>query len=904
MRTYSAFNQTAVDNPHASPIRLIKIEFDGLTLYLCDRIFGSAGSENTFNSQIYEPLILHYGEVRYGQVGVDGKPGDPGEFDFTLDNTISIGGADSFTSLFTDYDPIYSKVTLYETYEGASAAGDLVTRFVGTVEDIDMERERVTINCTSYEISVMNKVSIEVCDQDSYPGADPDDWGKILPIIYGNAKRVPMRAVDAGEMTTLSEDINSTVTVINVTDASGFPAGGGTIQIDIEEITYSYTSGNQFVGCTRGANGTDADAHDAGATVAEIQSEYFYVLDHPIKSIDNVYVVHRDNGQNILQDSSLYTIYTGQTGDEHASYPGKAVVVFNTIPSISPQVNLSITDTIDVDDTISVSDTIGVGTGSHGHGGDGYYVWNMENAVDISGPAGYIDEAAYDKNSSRYNLSDGTISSYVNMMGGEAAIQLSKAFVEEGPGTPSYYRLNMVITYQSTAIRATFTWNGKSITSAFGAAGQGTLRSGWISTGLTWSQINALVGTVKLGTYIEPIYGTATIREAWIEIEHSAVVAGPATGVTKLGAAAKAGAATKTGTVSLTGNSVADTVIGGRVSIDVQGWQADASGNYGTVGSLIERPDYVFKHFLVNYCGLTIADNIDGTSYNASGVLYTADAVALSIVLQELPDIREFLASMAFQCKSLEFWEAGKHHLVRVPVSSTSVRTLDKERIDLNSIKVSYSPRSEVLNTYVGNYYKHWIGDFESDIESFREIVKATSSQSVAIFGTLESEPIEFPFINNATQATRVLNWMLDDNDFPYLIVQFSGGHYLSDLQRGDVIDFRFVSGDELDRRFLGLIDSEADQFRIMDMVEDERGNYLITANFEVSSSSASGTFYPSVAEDDGYTQGSNFYNTTVANVFGNYTGDPYTSTTTTTSSSTSSTASTTSTTSTTTTTV
>jgi len=881
MRTYSAFNQTAVDNPHVSPIRLIKIEFDGLTLYLCDRIFGSAGSENTFNSQIYEPLILHYGEIRYGQVGVDGKPGDPGEFNFTVDNTITIGGADSFTSLFADYDPIYSKVTLYETYEGASAAEDLEIRFIGTVEDIDMERERVTVNCTSYEISVMNKLSVEICDQDTYAGADPDDWGKILPIVYGAAKRVPMRAVDAGEMTTLSEDINAGITVINVTDASGFPAGGGTIQIDTEQITYVYTSGNQFIGCVRAANDTDADIHYAGATVAEIQSEYFYVLDHAANSIDAVYVVHRDNGQNILQDSSLYTIYTGQTGDEHASYPGKAVVVFNTIPSISPQVNLSIEDTIDVDDNIGVTDSISVDTGEHEHGGDGYYIWSMENAVDISTGGGYIDERAYDQNSSRYNLSDGSVSSYVNMSYAGCGIQLSKSFYELGPGTPSSCRICMIITYQNTGMRATFTWHGLSITSTFGAAGQGTLRSGWSSLGLTWAQINALTGTVILSS--SGGAGMVVIREAWVEISHSEVVAAPATGVVKLGSAGKSGEATKTGTVTLTGNSVADTVIGGRVSIDVQGWQADASGDYGTEGSLIERPDYILKHFLVNYCGLTIADNIDSTSYDASGTLYTADSVSLSIVLQELPDVRDFLASVAFQCKSLEFWESGKHHLVRVPVSSTTVKTIDKQRIDLSSIKVSYSPRSEVLNTYVGNYYKHWIGDFESDIESYREIVKETSSQSIAIFGTLESEPINFPFINNAIQAGRVLSWLLDDNDFPRLVLQFSGGHYLSDLQRGDVIDFRFTSGDELDRRFLGLIESETDQFRIMDMEQDERGRFIITASFEVSSSSASGTFYPSAMNDDGYTQGANFYNTTVANVIGNYTGDLFTSTTSTT---------------------
>jgi hypothetical protein len=247
------------------------------------------------------------------------------------------------------------------------------------------------------------------------------------------------------------------------------------------------------------------------------------------------------------------------------------------------------------------------------------------------------------------------------------------------------------------------------------------------------------------------------------------------------------------------------------------------------------------------------------------------------------------LAFIAFQCKSVEFWEEGKHHLVRVPVSASTDRVLDKERIDVSSIKVSYTPRSEVLNTYTGNYYKHWIGDFESSIESLREIVKATASQSIAVFGSLESEAIEFPFITNATQADRVLNWLLDDNSFPRLIVEFSGGHHLSDLQRGDVIEFKFTAGDELDRRFLGLIESEADQFRIIDMVEGEKGTFWILGYFEVSSTTDSDTFYPSALNDDGYTQGANFYNTTVANAFGDYSGVPYTTTTTSTTTSTSS---------------
>lgn len=43
--TFSAFHYTnyanAIDNPHVGPIRIAKIELSGVTLYLCDRIWGS-----------------------------------------------------------------------------------------------------------------------------------------------------------------------------------------------------------------------------------------------------------------------------------------------------------------------------------------------------------------------------------------------------------------------------------------------------------------------------------------------------------------------------------------------------------------------------------------------------------------------------------------------------------------------------------------------------------------------------------------------------------------------------------------------------------------------------------------------------------------------------------------------
>ena len=52
MKILSAFNQTAIDNPNVDIIRFVKIDFDGLILYLCDRTWGEAGSKCIFNGQI------------------------------------------------------------------------------------------------------------------------------------------------------------------------------------------------------------------------------------------------------------------------------------------------------------------------------------------------------------------------------------------------------------------------------------------------------------------------------------------------------------------------------------------------------------------------------------------------------------------------------------------------------------------------------------------------------------------------------------------------------------------------------------------------------------------------------------------------------------------------------------
>jgi hypothetical protein len=71
--------------------------------------------------------------------------------------------------------------------------------------------------------------------------------------------------------TTLNGGIDNVVTTITVASASAFPSSGR-IDIGTELITYTSKNATQFLGCTRGANGSTAGSHLTGVTVTNATS--------------------------------------------------------------------------------------------------------------------------------------------------------------------------------------------------------------------------------------------------------------------------------------------------------------------------------------------------------------------------------------------------------------------------------------------------------------------------------------------------------------------------------------------------------------------------------------------------------------------------------------------------------
>lgn len=66
---------------------------------------------------------------------------------------------------------------------------------------------------------------------------------------------------------TLNGGITNTATTLTLTSTTGFPASGGLIKIDSEQIRYSLVSGNTLTGLQRGQTGTTAASHLTAANV-------------------------------------------------------------------------------------------------------------------------------------------------------------------------------------------------------------------------------------------------------------------------------------------------------------------------------------------------------------------------------------------------------------------------------------------------------------------------------------------------------------------------------------------------------------------------------------------------------------------------------------------------------------
>jgi len=785
MKTLSAFNTTAIDNPEASPIRLLKLEFTGLTLYLCDRTWGTGADFCVFNGQLYEPVILGWDTISMGRINPVTYEVEPGEARVIINNDIPIGGASRFTALFGDYTPQYSVATISVIFEGASAAGDEITRFVGQIEDMEqMSTDQVTILISQYGLDISNKFSHTIADETTYSDADADEYGKMLPQVYGSAKRVPFLQV-------------------------------------------AYASG-----------------------VAD------FIIGHAVKAIDTVYI------RDIVQTTG-FIAYTGQSGDENASYPGKACITFtiedkpfpvsreaSVIPVGYPKSLDHNGMILDYDETT----TITFQTAPAGNLEDIYVEYSFE-IREFGGPSQtmefYLDGVLVATWTAGALIQFVTSPLRVYKSSWPATATKTKTWRAEG-GTGIAFTVLSAIAYAKSDVNDSGP-NGRGHTESRQSTNEPL---GKITSATTVDAATALTfPTAPAGTLSDirityswdyqaigdPIFSGAAhhlsidgINVIWVDTDGTTTDLLPRTfsiresswqtSITKTqsrlyeylrGEALIITSATETAITDLvdynvktSGDTVDDMVFGERVSADIQGWQDDGAGTYtGTPAALIERPDHILKHLLIARCGLAAAQ-LDTTSYTAAGVYYAAQSYTLAVVILQKPNVRMLVNRIAHQAKSIEFWGAGTHHLIHIPTAETLDKTLDDTRIDLGQIWTRYTQRIDILNTLTARYARDWSGysdnvDAAADLKADRNVVTATDADSVTAYGALEGEQFTYPYITGSNQAQAILDWTKGDLANPRLVVELAGGYYLEDIERGYIIGLSL--GTDAERIFFDI---------------------------------------------------------------------------------------------------
>jgi hypothetical protein len=766
-----------------SRIYLIHWELPGKTLYVSDRNF----KYNYGSVQDYENYLFDLGNLPVELLRISGNR----NFKITLRyRNERILDKDCLIELNDDYRFTFSTLKIYElrlVENGETFGSDVKTLMFRGVcgQPYDITRREFKVDVHNVMLAKRDTLPLHVVDTDTFPSADPDDVGKKRNTIYGSVNHVPCRCVEGGAVDNLNEEIDSSETEFDLSDASEFPTSG-TFGVDEEEITYTGKSGNTLTGCTRGANGTDAAIHATGSAVWEVPTRFVYeAAKHPVKNIGDVYVED-------FRITSVVTAYTGQSGDELAGYEGTAVITAPYRITRQQAVDLLVNDGLTINDAKVVVDTIAVGdyltisdtfaaveniqVGESGHDYESetantIIVWNFDTGTTLAGSPDYPDAAA-----------DSNLERYANLPGTSDVIKVERAMYQDFPGTPYQYRLCGKSGTIYSPAEWTFYMNGHGpaqggINLAFDTDDDFEVKkSGWTSVDTvynTWAKWNAGYGRVSNSG------GVATnnkVGEVWVEIEctpastssenSGAYRTGASTAITgsavkanpayKTGGATEGGAVTREGAITLTGNSVADVIVGSLLTANVDGFQDDGSGTYtGTPNALIERFDHVIKHILVALLGESASDI--GNSFATSGTSYGSTYKAAFILHEVAEQADKLMQRLAFQCRSKFLEWRGKFELVYMGSAPSVAMTFTDDDL-LKEPVFGFTDEIDIRN----RIYAHYNRDYRQPAGEDAYDGMETDSDSGSITDNSERiERVELTACRSQAMAADWVSWYL-----------------------------------------------------------------------------------------------------------------------------------------------
>jgi hypothetical protein len=808
------------------PVWLVEVELlnSGPTLYFSDRnvtvggrryenyLEGLSGSEERFDLRFRNDPFMSYGRL------------------------VEIGDEHPFEG---------AAVTVKEVYldpsTGSGQAGgqsEPVELFRGVLE----EPRRIDLmgfacGVTPVDRAMDRKWSQPVINTSDYPFAH-EDLGEVEPIVYGSQVLVPALRVDWGARTTLQVKATAEAAGLVLSDASRFPSSGS-VWVDNEKVSYAAKSGNALTGCSRAQDGTEATAHRAGADVVEARGQYDSLLaSHELQGVGEVYaeVAGRlwraasgvsavlQGGKHLLRANDhvrLEAVEDATGVDNYYTPPvrkisrralglpfqweGFASGVFAAYLNFpSAPAGLTLTNVRlrlhtyvssftapDADVYFYLGDTGGTKICRVDSANNLHYYLDLPLEVSKSGwvtsqkitkSGGFAPDTfitIYDAEIEADVVSDfggdpegGT----VERSGTNLPLQSSQSLTVNFPAAPPGTLKDVHAEYEWSVIV-----NGNPSSTVKFRAG---------SEEICWVTASGIVVPFCDYRFLKSHSGWATSEQLSVVNSHPDVVFTVKRAAERAISSAEGSVSSAVKSGGLYGAHVVE-----RFHALVEGYK-DPDGSYGGAGGVIERPDRVMRHFLVEVLGIP-PEEIDSASFDAAGASYASaisGGYALAFRIDRKIRPSELLLRMARECRSALRYRAGKWRLDYLPDSAPgAVKTISGGELagpsaGSESAKFTFlrTPLDELSNGLTARYRRNYsrLGrDSEWD-----GTATASDSASQAKYGAYPGA-VDFELIRDQAMASHVLSHMLLEGGEPRLTVEFQVFWEYFDLAPGDTIE-------------------------------------------------------------------------------------------------------------------
>jgi hypothetical protein len=560
-----------------------------------------------------------------------------------------------------------------------------------------------------------------------------EDIGSVEPIIYGRNIKAPALRVAWGPRTTLAYGIDAAKTEPTLTtlmDSTKITLGimlsetdrfssSGTLTIDDEDISYTSIDNNgNLKGVQRARNSTSANVHSAGATVWIKQTYYDSLLAcHQLHSVTAIYA--EIGGELVKCLSGISAVYTG----------GKTL--------------LRATEQIGIDS--GLINNLSLDQGSHSHGVSSSATVRYGSSASVASSSTTIQGAAADL--CDQSMSTGVLASISGSGSCDLTVNFSTYTGNSATWTVKFYGYYNKGADTDTLTIKIYYQNGGSKTVQI-VGGLSLATRGYTCDGIP----SKVVISVTAGTG----GGTLRVYEVWSEYSVASTSSNPAAGVTLSGSIA-----------------LVDTWKVDRFHALCNGY-ASPDAAYGTVGAVIDRPDYVIQHFLRVIVGHA-AEEIAADSFASAGAKYASAitggyAFAFRIADEIKPS--DFEKLMAYECRSNLRYVNGQWKLDYIndyiPASSRTVSSGDLCG-DGAQFKFSEGSITDVYNDYTGYYGRNY-SKLGSETDWTDSVDAAGTADSIARYGT-QHKDVNFELIRTAAMVAHVLAHIVVETQYVPLTV-------------------------------------------------------------------------------------------------------------------------------------